>query len=382
MIATAEPWLLWLAWISAGLALMPLLMAARNLTSFTVPAVPPPPGTRVSILIPARNEEGQLEETIRHALTSVGVEVEVIVLDDHSSDDTAYIARRMASRDPRVRLVSASTLPPGWAGKQRACQLLADASRYETLMFIDCDVRISRHAASMAAGRLLSDDRLGMISGYPKEVTASVGEQLVVPWMRVLLLGYMPMSLMRRSTSPAYAAACGQWVVARKSAYEEVGGHGAAPASRHDAVSLPRTFRQAGWKTDLFNGTTLARCRMYEDFAGVWQGFGKSAGEGMTTVSALPVWTVLIAGGHLLPWLLLPIGLSLHDHDVAWAASVGVGANLAMRMLLRHRLRQSLLGVLLHPFGAGLLLAINWMALARHVARKPGTWRGRQYVRN
>lgn len=369
-----------LAWAAALLALLPLGLGLRNLMLFRVPREAAPLGCRVSILIPARDEAANIGEALAASLASSEVEVEVVVMDDQSSDDTAGIVRRLAQGDPRVRLAVAPPLPPGWAGKQRACRLLAEHARHEVLMFIDADVRLAPEAASRAAGFLLRKPRLGLVSGFPRETTGSIGEHLVIPWIHVLLLGYLPMDFMRRSRRAAFGAGCGQWMVARRDAYFEVGGHGAAPASRHDGVSLPRSFRAAGWHTDLFDATPLARCRMYRGFREVWQGFGKSAGEGLATPLGLPVWTLLLAGGHLLPWLLLPLGWATGQGQVVQLAAVGIAANLALRALLAWRFAQHPLGVALHAVGAAIVLALNWAALRRHVAGRPSLWRGRAYV--
>ncbi len=373
--------LAWWACASALLALVPLLMTWHNLRSFVVPRGLPPADTRVSILIPARDEERNIGAAVRLALASAGVEVEVVVLDDQSSDGTANVVRALARDDARVRLETAPALPLGWAGKQHACHVLAQRARCEVLMFVDADVRLAPTAAANAAAMLLADARHGMVSGFPRQQNLSLAEQLVVPWIHVLLLGYLPMDRMRRTTAPAYAAACGQWVVARRAAYVAVGGHGADPASRHDGLSLPRAFRAAGWKTDVFDGTGLASCRMYDDLRSVWHGFGKSAGEGMATVRALPVWALLIGGGHVLPWLLLLLGTVTGDAPALAAAAPGVLANLGQRLMLRQRLRQPLSGALLHPLGAAMVLAINGQALARHLLGRPSVWRGRGYTR-
>jgi cellulose synthase/poly-beta-1,6-N-acetylglucosamine synthase-like glycosyltransferase len=132
-----------LAWAAAAFALLPLMLAALNLRSFARPQVLPPAGTAVSILIPARDEAKTVAETVRSALESIAVEVEVLVLDDNSTDDTAGIVSRLADRDARVRLLRAPPLPPGWAGKQRACHLLSERARFETLMFIDADLLLA-----------------------------------------------------------------------------------------------------------------------------------------------------------------------------------------------------------------------------------------------
>ena len=369
-----------LAWVAAALALLPLMLAALNLRSFARPQALPPAGTAVSILIPARNEAKTVAQTVRCALESSAVEVEVLVLDDDSADDTAGIVSSLAERDARVRLLHAPPLPPGWAGKQRACHLLSEKARFETLMFIDADLLLAPDAAALAAGFLLADERRGMVSGFPREIAVSWAEQLVIPWIHVLLLGYLPMDRMRRSTAPAYAAACGQWVVARRSAYREVHGHAASPASLHDGISLPRVFRAAGWRTDIFDGSRLATCRMYEDFRSVWLGFGKSAGEGMATPVALPIWTLLIVGGHVLPPVLLLAGLASGQPQLAIAGGCGVVLNVVFRLLLWTRFNQPLAGALLHPFGACLVLAIQWHALLRYLLGRPNRWRGRYYV--
>ena len=216
---------------------------------------------------------------------------------DQSTDETATVVLEIMQRDARVRLERAPPLPSGWAGKQRACWLLAKHARFDVLMFIDADVRLAPEAAMLGAGFLLRDassapastpahlggTRLGLVSGFPLEETRSVGEHLVIPWIHVLLLGYLPIGRMRRSLSSAYGAGCGQWMIARRGAYFATGGHAATQASLHDGTQLPRTFRDNRWTTDIFDATQIARCRMYNNFDQVWAGFAKSAGEGIAT---------------------------------------------------------------------------------------------------
>jgi len=372
---------IWAAWIGALLAALPLVNGWLNLRVFRAPSEMPLPGTRVSILIPARDEERNIEAAVRAALASTGVGIEVVVLDDQSGDRTAAIVEQIATGDARVRLLGSAPLSAGWAGKQRACQRLAEAARFEVLMFIDADVRIAPNAAAAAAGHLLADPKLGLVSGFPREITVTLGERLVIPWIHVMLIGYLPMRRMRESSAPAYGAACGQWVIARRDAYRAVGGHGAAPQSRHDGISLPRTFRTNGWMTDLFDGSRLAECRMYDSFGAVWHGFGKSAGEGMATPRALPIWTVLIAGGHVLPWLCLLLGVATLDAAIAWPGALGVAANLGLRWMLCRRLGSSTTSAWLHPVGAVLTLGVNWSGLLRYLAGRPTSWRGRSYRR-
>ncbi|QCO02387.1 glycosyltransferase [Azospirillum argentinense] len=368
-----------LAALTLALALLPLGLGLVNLCLYRRPKAEPPPGAAISILIPARNEEATIAAAVRAALSSCGVTVEVVVLDDHSTDRTAAIVRAIAARDPRLRLETAPPLPPGWSGKQHACQALAGLARHPVLLFQDADVRLAPNAARRACGALLAG-RAGLVSGFPRQETGTLAEALVIPLIHVLLLGYLPMVGMRWSGNPGFAAACGQLIAVGREAYEAAGGHAAIATSLHDGVTLPRAFRRAGQGSDLFDATGLARCRMYRGWREVWSGFSKNATEGMATPVALPVWTLLLFGGHVLPWLLLGCAalVPLPDMVVALAA-LAVAAGLAFRLLLALRFRQSLAGALLHPVGILILLAIQWSALLRARRGRPAEWRGRAY---
>lgn len=368
-----------LAALALALALLPLGLGLVNLCLYRRPKAEPPPGVAVSILIPARNEEATIGAAVRAALSSCGVTVEVVVLDDHSTDRTAEIVRALAARDPRLRVETAAPLPPGWSGKQHACQALAGLARHPVLLFQDADVRLAPDAARRACGALLAG-RAGLVSGFPRQETGTLAEALVIPLIHVLLLGYLPMVGMRWSGNPGFAAACGQLIAVRRDAYAVAGGHAAIATSLHDGVTLPRAFRRAGQGTDLFDATGLARCRMYRGWREVWSGFSKNATEGMATPAALPVWTLLLFGGHVLPWLLLGWAAldPLPDAAVALAA-LAVAAGLSLRLLLAVRFRQSLAGALLHPVGILILLAIQWSALLRARRGRPAEWRGRAY---
>lgn len=376
---TAGDWVTMLAMVALGLALLPLAMTIVNLPFYRPPRGTLPAGTGVSVLIPARNEEATIARALDAALANRDVTLEVVVLDDHSTDRTAEIVRAYAARDPRVRLESAPPLPPGWSGKQHACHVLAGLARYDVLLFQDADVRLAPDAVGRSAAFLLASGA-GLASGFPRQETGTLAEALVVPQIHTLLLGYLPMVGLRFTRHPGFGAACGQFILVRRDAYERAGGHAAIRRSLHDGVTLPRAFRRAGIATRLFDATDLATCRMYRGFAEVWDGFSKNATEGMATPVALPVWTALLLGGHILPWLLLAAALVWPMP--AAALSVAVTAALAvaaLRIGQALRFRQSLPGALLHPAGVAVMLAIQWNALLRARRGRPATWRGRAY---
>jgi Glycosyl transferase family 2 len=368
-----------LAYIALGLALLPALVTAVNFVAFRAPLPPEreaPP--RISLLIPARDEEENIGDALRAALASEGVELEVVVLDDGSTDGTAAVVAAWMRHDVRLRLVAAPPLPRGWCGKQHACHVLASHARHPLLVFVDADVRLAPDALMRIAG-LLEHQALDLASGFPEQQTGTLSEALIVPLIHVLLLGYLPIWLARRSRHPAFASGCGQLMAVRGDAYRRAGGHAAIRNSRHDGLTLPCAFRRAGCATDLFDAANLARCRMYRGGREVWQGFAKNATEGMAKPLALPVWTVLLGGGHVLPFLLLPAAFASGSWAALAASALAGACVYGTRIALALRFRQSWPGALLHPLGIALLLALQWSALIAELRGRPAVWRGRAY---
>ncbi|HKM63276.1 MAG TPA: glycosyltransferase [Acidisphaera sp.] len=358
-----------IATVALILAAFPLALALLNLLVYrTPPAARDCP--KVSILIPARNEEANIGDAVACALASEGVEVEVVVLDDHSTDGTAAVLASI--QDAKLRVAEAPPLPPGWSGKQHACATLATLAQHELMVFVDADVRLAPEAVARMAGAMQRRPSLGLASGFPRQVFGGWAERLLLPMIHVLLLGYLPMLAARVFRVTSFGAGCGQLFVARRDAYVRAGGHGAIRASLHDGITLPRAFRRAGIMTGLFDASAFASCRMYQDTAQVWEGLTKNATEGMATPVALPVWTALLAGGHLLPWLLL---LS----DPSRMAVAAVLCSLGLRALVALRFDQPLRDVPLQPLSVLSVLVVQWAALIRALRGRPATWRGRAY---
>jgi hypothetical protein len=270
-------------------------------------------------------------------------------------------------------------LPPGWSGKQHACAALAALATKPVLVFLDADVRLAPDAlARMAA--FLDESGADLVSGFPRQETVGLVERMVIPLMHFVLLGFLPVRRMRSDPSPSLAAGCGQLFVTGRDAYERMGGHAAIRSTLHDGLKLPRAYRAAGLKTDLFDATGLATCRMYRSAAGVWFGLAKNATEALAAPALIVPATLVLFGGQVAPALLLAFGpaLGLSAADRAIAA-VALAVAYLPRVVAVARFRQSTLGALLHPVGVLILLAIQWYALAREALGRPATWKGRPY---
>ncbi len=368
------------ALISLILAAIPLALHLLNLLIYRHPPRFAPSGTRLpalSVLIPARNEAANLEAAVDSVLANSGVDFEVVLLDDQSTDATPEIMRCLAARDARVRIASAPPLPAEWCGKQHACHALSTLARHPLLVFMDADVRLAPDALGRMAA-FMERRRADLASGVPRQITETWLERLLIPLVHFVLLGYLPMFFARWFRWQAFAAGCGQLFIARAEAYRRAGGHAAIRATLHDGLKLPRAFRRAGLRTDLFDATPVASCRMYHSAGEVWNGLAKNASEGMATPVAIGIWTILLAGGQVLPFFLSAVALAGWGPDLG-QAMIAAACAIATRLIGVWRFRQPILSALLQPLGITLFLAIQWTALLRSLRRQPASWRGRSY---
>jgi glycosyltransferase involved in cell wall biosynthesis len=358
-------------------ALIPAVLFLWNLLLYTEP--PPVDGVTlpsVSVLIPARNEEASIRAAVQSVLASRDIQFELIVLDDGSADRTAEIAAAIAEHDPRVRLEHAPPLPAGWNGKQHACHVLASLAKFETLCFLDADVRVAPAALARMTG-FLSQSLSDLVSGFPLQETKTCLEWMLLPLIHFVLLGFLPIAGMRAFPfAPSLAAGCGQFILLRRSAYRACGGHREIRKTMHDGLLLPKLFRSHGYRTDIADLTNLASCRMYRSAAEVWRGLMKNATEGLAAPARILPFTILLFGGQVLPILLLPFATSAHARMVLIAASI---AAYLPRLISMVRFRQNIFGALLHPAGVFLLLCLQWCALARKLAGVQATWKQRVY---
>lgn len=366
-----------LAVASLALATLPAGLYLHNLRRFRPPPTLDPwrPPARVSVVVPARDEADNIVLFLDAVLASRGVELEVVVVDDGSSDGTVGLVLARAARDPRVRLVRAPSLPTGWNGKMFACHTGARVSRHPTLVFLDADLRVHPEAlARLVAG--LRTTRATLVSGIPRQITHSWLERLIVPLIPFVLLGYLPIGRMRASTHPAYAAGVGQVFAVRREAYRRAGGHAAIRHTRHDGLALPRAFRRVGLRTDLLDLTELLSVRMYRDAASTWAGFAKNADEGLGRPTVLLSLGPALLVGQVLPFLLLALTPWLPTSATALVATTAALV-LLPRLVSRRRFHQPWLAVLGHPLGVLLLLATQIYGLVRARSGRRVAWRGR-----
>ena len=374
-------------------AATPFLLTLANLLEYKPPQplTDRTPTLQLTVIIPARNEEDGIAACLDAVTQSKGIGLQVIVVDDASTDRTAAIVEGIAQRDARVRLLRSATLPPGWNGKQHACWQGAGAATLPLLCFLDADVRLQPEALARCAAQMQAE-RAALISGFSHEETGTWLEKLLIPLIHFVLLGLLPMRQLRATTLPGFAAGCGQFLLVQRDAYLASGGHAAIRHTMHDGLLLPRLLRQHGHPTRLTDLTDLASCRMYRSAATTWHGLAKNATEGIAAPARIVPMTLFLGFGQVLPLPVLcmawahtrfifpflgpPLRIGMHP---VWTALAAVILSYTPRVLNAIKYRSSWISVLLHPLGVATLLALQWYALCLKLLHRPTTWKARAY---
>lgn len=358
--------------ISFWCALIPAVLFCWNLLLFRRPPRADGRLPAVSLLIPARNEESNIGAALECALSSRALELEVIVLDDGSTDRTAAIVRELSVCDRRVRLVQGEQLAQGWAGKAHAAHALATHAQHDVLCFVDADVRLGSDALARMA-TLLVKQNVALVSGFPQQQTHSTLEWMLLPLIHFLLLGFLPIAGLRYTRLRGFGAGCGQFLMMRRDAYRATGGYASVRETMHDGLMLPALFRRHGLRTDIADLTGLATCRMYRSSADTWNGLLKNATEGLAAPARILPFTLLLLAGQVLPWVLLAVGIAqpafMQLHDMFSTSGrliyAACAASLLPRVAAIPRFRQPIRSAVAHPVAIVVLLALQWYALIR-----------------
>jgi glycosyltransferase involved in cell wall biosynthesis len=226
----------------------------------------------VSVIVPARNEEACLGACLQSLLAQDGVPLEIIVVDDQSTDRTREIAASFP-RD-RIQVIAAGEVPPSWTGKNNAVTVGSRAARGEWLLFTDAD---TIHRPGSLARSLEEAQRQGaaLLSYSPEQIVKGFWEKAVMPVIFAELAASFRPSQVSDPNSPT-AAANGQYILITRDAYESVGGHAAIAASLLEDVALARAVKRSGRKIFFRYGGDAVQTRMYRSFAQLREGWTKN----------------------------------------------------------------------------------------------------------
>ncbi|HNT75309.1 MAG TPA: glycosyltransferase [Anaerolineae bacterium] len=371
--------LTWLALLISLILIGIAAIAIVNVLTFPrLDAAPPPPTfPLVSLLVPARNEAAGIAETVRRLLAQDYPCYELLLLDDHSTDGTADVARAAAGADARLRLLQGAPLPTGWQGKSWACHQLAEAAHGELLVFTDADVAWEPGALARLVGEM---QRRGsdLQTVWPTQITVTWGERLIVPLLAFVIVGYLPVLAVHHIPWSIFAAAIGQCLAFRRSAYHAIGGHAAVRASIMDDMAFAKAIKQRRLKLRMADAAGLIRCRMYRHWTEVRDGFAKNilAGHSHSLLLLLLSWAFhwLV---FLAPWVWLGLGwLGGPPGWPLWPLCL-IGLGVGVRAISAALSRQRLADALWLPVSVILMARIATQAIAWKVRHGGVYWKGR-----
>jgi len=364
-------------WIPAAYALFLALLVYRYATRRPRLADWPPQtsGALVSVIVPARNEAVNIEACIRSILATLYGPLELIVVDDRSTDGTAAIVERLAA----VRLVRGAELPPGWFGKQWALVQGYRQARGELLLFVDADTRHHPELIPRAV-RALTAERVALVSVVSRQEMVTFWERLVQPHVFVALAARVgDLRRINRTRVEWDAIANGQFILTTRSAYETVGTHEAVRESVVEDLALAQAYVRHHLDIFLTHGEQYMVTRMYRSLAGIVEGWTKNLATGVP-LAFPPIPLVRRVAPYLmwlpaLLWMLPPLAWAVFGW---WWAAVTTLISLGIWVAVYWAEGAPLWYALLYPVGAGVVAWIMIRSAVRGSVKIE--WRGRTYT--
>ena len=227
----------------------------------------------ISAIIPARNEEASIARAVESVAAQPEI-AEIIVVDDQSTDRTVAILTELAGRIPKLKILHARALPPGWVGKNYAVALGADVAQGDWLLFTDADTCHMPGSTRRALADAV-DHNAVLVSYSPEQELGSFWERVLIPFVYCRLSAKFSFARVNDPKLPD-AAANGQFLMILRDVYQKVGGHAAIASEVLEDVALARRVKQAGYQIYFTAPIGIIRTRMYRSFRALWEGWTKN----------------------------------------------------------------------------------------------------------
>ncbi len=330
---------------------------------------------KVSVLVPARNEETHIALTIESISNQIGLtDVEIIILDDQSTDSTAAIVKQLVDENSNITLMTNEVNPPsGWLGKPHACYLLAQQATGSVLVFVDADV-ILEPTAIAACVELLRAKDFGLVAPYPRQLAETHLERLIQPLVTWSWASTMPIGIAENSLRPSLSAANGQFLVFDSLAYRTSGGHTSVKGEVLEDIALMRSIKSSGFHCVTVNGSELAHCRMYDDTNALVNGYTKSLWNAFGSPAGSVTVNTLLAFTYLVP----PIAMiTSRKKSTRAIGAVGYLSGVAGRAMVAKATGSRVApDSFAQPVSIAAFIGLNALSWSRHLRGK-NSWKGR-----
>ncbi len=360
-----------------------------HLDIIVTPAKPPAADAPlISICVPARNEENNIRRCAEAALAQDYPNIEVIVLDDRSTDATSEILRQLAAQNDMLKIVSGSDLPEGWAGKPHALFQASAAAYGEWLCFVDADTFLKPEAISSVYAKAI-ETKADLFTTMNQQILGSFWEKVVMPLvMTALSVGFSPRKVNDPKTRDAIAN--GQFIFIKRSVYDAIGGHESVKDQIVEDKAISEQVKWNGYHLVVADGMQVLSTRMYTSLATMWEGWTKNIYLGLRDHPAMLLLGAFGATLALIAALFLPIwpvlgGLWLFNGGGLLAVAVIIqslivwGVLIYLRVRVANKMNISAWYALTTPLGAGVFAAMMLTSAWKVLSGQGVTWRGRKY---
>ena len=373
----------------SGLFIVYWLHNQYHLDIIVIPTPPPANAPLISVCVPARNEERNIRACVESILAQDYPNFEVIVLEDRSTDATGEILRIIAAHDDKLRVISGSDLPKGWAGKPHALFQASASARGEWLCFVDADTFLSPTTLSSCYTKAI-ETRADMFTIMTLQIMGSFWEKVVMPIvMTALSVGFSPRKVNDPNSKDAIAN--GQFILIKRSVYDAIGGHESVRDQIVEDKAISEQVKWNDYRLIVANGYSIVKTRMYTSLPEMWEGWTKNIYLGLSDRPSLMLLGAFGAFILLVAALILPIwpllGVYWYLHDGGWLALAIIAESLILWTVIIYARARVAIGMGISPWysftlplGAAVFAAMMFTSSWKVISGKGVTWKGRLYT--
>jgi len=334
----------------------------------------------ISVLVPARNEEKNIEQCIKSVLEQSYTNYELIVLDDNSDDKTGEILNSIDN--PQFRHIKGKEKPVDWVGKNFACHQLYEEAKGEYLLFIDADTYLRKNALSGSV-LFLNKYNPDLVSLMPKELALTFWENIIIPMLHFTVLTLLPMPLVEHTKKESLTMSNGQFMLFRKSFYESIGGHKNLKNKMVEDVWLGRKVKKSGGKLIFADGTGIISCRMYTSYDEIVEGFSKNIFPGLSFSYPGMIFVIFLYSSlYLIPFFLLLPALMSFSGGLLIINLINILIPVIIRIMQSIKYELNLFYSFLHFLSVIMILKLAVNSYKEYSRKGGAVWKNRTYKIN
>ena len=330
----------------------------------------------LSILIPARNEENNIEKCIKSIDFKKNFIKEVLVLNDSSTDSTEEILKKLSNKYKKLKVIKGKKKPNGWTGKSFACFQLSQYAKSNLILFIDADTELKKNGPEKIINFMVNS-KFTMVSAWPKIEMKSFSERILMPLLNFIVFTSFPTLISKNSDRASLGLAHGACILFYKKTYSNLNGHNLVKSSLFEDTDLSKKWRENGEKSYCINGMNIIKVRMYDGFSEIWKGFEKNSYPSFKNnlfFITFHIFNLIIFN---LPIIYIPLYfLGIANNTALLGSGVII---IFIRIIFSVKFKQPLWSFLFHSFAETIFLFISISSFLKYNFLGGIEWKDRKY---